>query len=60
MDLQGPRVRTLAEGTFAGPSLHRHDRDGRDQGGRQAGAGVYLWRASGSGRSLTRPIIMIP
>jgi carboxypeptidase T len=60
MDLQGRRVRTLADATVAGRASYRHEWDGRDQSGRRVGAGVYLVRASGNGRSLTRRIVLIP
>ena len=41
--LDGRRVRVLAEGAFA---AGRHERlwDGRDQGGRRLGSGVYFVR----------------
>ncbi len=46
LDLQGRRVRLLAEGALA-PGPHRLDWDGRDGGGRPVPSGVYLARLVG-------------
>jgi subtilisin family serine protease len=52
-DVRGRRVRILKDGP-AGPGVHRLTWDGRDGAGRSAGSGIYLYRLSVDGVSVTR------
>ncbi len=57
-DLQGRKVRTLLTGTTAaGP--HTIGWDGRDDGGRAVGSGVYLSRISSGGRVAERKMVLV-
>lgn len=58
-DLVGRRVRTLIDGhQLAGE--HTLVWDGRDNGGRQVPAGLYLVRFSGAGVEQSRQLILMP
>jgi hypothetical protein len=57
-DLHGRLVRTLHDGTFAageGALVW----NGRDDGGREVGSGVYVYRLAVSGQALQRPMVLL-
>ena len=57
-DVAGRRVRTLARGPLAA-GTHPVTWDGRDDGGRALGAGVYLVRANAGGRMLVQRVLRV-
>ena len=57
-DVAGRRVRTLARASLAA-GRHPVTWDGRDDGGRVLGAGVYLVRANAGGRVLTQRVLRV-
>ncbi len=57
-DVRGGRVRTLADGAHA-PGTHRVAWDGRDEGGRPVGPGVYLVRLESAGQSRTQRLAFL-
>ncbi len=58
VDLQGRRVRVLADGVFAA-GLHEVTWDGRDERGGAAPAGVYFMRLSAEGEHLTNKVALV-
>jgi hypothetical protein len=58
MDVQGRRVRTLADGVF-GAGRYAHGWDLRDERGHPVGAGVYLARLSGRAGTVTRRFVVM-
>jgi hypothetical protein len=58
-DVAGRRVRTLVEGPL-GPGRHDVPWDGTDDGGRRLGAGVYFARATWSGFTAERRVVLLP
>jgi hypothetical protein len=57
-DLRGRLVRTLHEGPVT-PGWQTFSWDGRDRGGRQAAAGVYLLRAHSGARTEVRKMSLV-
>jgi flagellar hook assembly protein FlgD len=57
-DLLGRRVRLLYDEP-AQAGYYRLEWDGRDDGGRAAGSGVYFYLLRGDGRQLTRKMIKV-
>jgi subtilisin family serine protease len=57
-DVRGARVRTLVDGIQT-PDEHRETWDGRDDTGDLVASGVYFYRLSVDGRSLTRKLVLI-
>jgi hypothetical protein len=57
-DAIGRRVTRLAEGSFAA-GHHALVWDGRDEGGRPAGAGTYILQLSGPGVRQTRKLMLL-
>lgn len=60
LDLQGRRLRLLAEAEAAGPGVERAlVWDGRDEAGRRLPSGVYLVRLTNGGASSTRKLLLM-
>ncbi|MBE0565757.1 MAG: T9SS type A sorting domain-containing protein [Krumholzibacteria bacterium] len=57
-DTRGRLVRSLGSG-HVGPGLQQAVWDGRDDGGRAAGSGVYFYRLEYAGRSLTGKMVLV-
>ena len=57
-NLAGQRVATLFEG-FRPPGAHRAAWDGRDDRGRAAASGAYLYRLESDGRALTKKLLLL-
>jgi hypothetical protein len=57
-DASGRSVRTLLNGTVPGGWYHE-TWDGRDDGGRDLPAGVYLYKLNAQGRQLTQKIMLL-
>lgn len=58
LDVSGRRVRTLLSTTME-PGEHNVVWDGTDDSGRRLSGGIYFWRLSSDGRTLSRKMIMI-
>ena len=57
-DVHGQRVRMLADGHY-GAGLQRVRWDGRDEDGRPAASGVYLYRIRADNRIQTRKLLLL-
>ena len=57
-DVHGQRVRILADGHY-GAGLQRVRWDGRDEDGRPAASGVYLYRIRADDRIQTRKLLLL-
>ncbi len=58
-DLSGRRIRVLDPGTRRGAGSHRVVWDGRSDGGREMGSGIYFFRIRGAGFLETRKAIKL-
>lgn len=57
-DVGGRRVRTLVDGQL-GPGLHEAEWDARDSAGRPQLAGIYFYRLTSAGKSVTQRLTLL-
>ena len=57
-DLQGRLIRTLLDGD-RGPGMVSINWDGRDDGGRNLGSGIYFYRVTVAEHSLVSKMILV-